>query len=459
LAVLRPGQLSRGSRLTEKRTVLLLLLPALAVQLAFVLAVGDAPLNADEVEYVTAAQRLAGGLGLTAPDGQLYVHRHPPGYVAFVAAIFYAGGGVLAVRLVQAVVAVLTLAPAYATARAEFGSRTATAALLAGALYLPAAYYSTKILTEAPFTFALVLGVYLLARGTRGAPRYRWLACAGITFGAAALVRSVAFPAALALAAYVALGRDGSRRARLAGAATFACGLLVALAPWSGYVFSRTGHVVATDTNGSAVLYIGNNPRAPYGHTWKALEDPACCAPLLEVAAGGDGFHVAAEYRRAALRYIAMHPAQTALRCAGRLLDMLGPERLFAATYAVGEIPALPAGVGWPMAALEVAADAAALALCGLGLVLMPASRLRGILAVLFGVAFVVHGGTLAYPRYHVPLVLAALAAVGYALTTALPALRERRLSRRQWVALAVVAAALLASWTRMVVLYAAYRR
>jgi hypothetical protein len=50
--------------------------------------------------------------------------------------------------------------------------------------------------------------------------------------------------------------------------------------------------------------------------------------------------------------------------------------------------------------------------------------------------------------------VVAALAAVGYALTAGLPALRERRLSRRQWTALAVVAAALFASWMRMVLLY-----
>lgn len=441
--------------MAEKRIFFLLLLLALAVQLAFVLALADAPLNADEAEYVTAARRLAGGLGLTAPDGQLYVHRHPPGYAAFAAAIFYVGGDVLGVRLAQAVLAVLTLGLVYATARGEFGPKIGAAALLAGALYLPAAYYSTKVLTETLFAFALVLGIYLLARGTRGAPRYRWLAFAGITFGAAALVRSVAFPVALALALYLALGRDGSRRARLAGAATFACGLLVVLALWSGYVFSRTGRVVATDTNASAVLYIGNNPRAPYHHTWKALEDPASCAPLLEVAAAGeDGFRVAARYRREALGYIATHPAQTALRSIGRLLDMLEPERLFAATYAAGRIPALPAGVAWPMVALELAADAAALALCGLGLVLMPASRLRGILAVSFAVVFVAHGATLAYPRYHVPLVVAALAAVGYALTAGLPALRERRLSRRQWAALAVVAAVLLASWTRMVLLY-----
>jgi 4-amino-4-deoxy-L-arabinose transferase-like glycosyltransferase len=445
--------------LAERRIVFLILLLALAGQLAFTLAAADAPRTAHPAPPATAAQRLAGGLGLTAPDGQLYVHRHPPGYVAFAAAIFYAGGDVLTLRLVQAVLAVLTLALAYAAARAEFGPRTATVALLAGALYLPAAYYATKVLTETLFTFALVLGVYLLARGARGGPRYRWLALAGITFGGAALVRSAAFPVALALALFLALGRDGSRRARLAAAATFLCGLLVALAPWSGYVYARTGRVVATDTNASAVLYIGNNPRAPYNHTWRALEDPASCAPLLEVAAAGrDGFRVAAEYRGEALRYIATHPARTALRSVGRVLDMLEPERLFAATYAAGRIPSLAAGVAWPMIALELAADAAALALCGLGLVLMPPSRLRGILATSFGAFFVLHGATLAYPRYHVPLVLAALAAVGYALTDGLPALRARRLSRRQWVALAVVAFALLASWARMAVLYAFYR-
>jgi len=182
------------------------------------------------------------------------------------------------------------------------------------------------------------------------------------------------------------------------------------------------------------------------------------CAPLLEAAAAGrDGFRVAAKYRAAALRYIATHPAQTALRCLGRVLDMLEPERLFAATYAAGRIRDLPAAVAWPTIAVEVAVDAAALALCGLGLVLMPASRLRGILGVLFVVFFVVHSATLAYPRYHMPLVVAALGAVGYALTMGVPALRARRLSRRQWAALAVVALALLASWARMALLYVVY--
>jgi len=440
--------------------VIALVLLALAVRGAFVLAVGDAALAADAAEYVAAAGRLARGLGFTAPDGQLYVHRHPPGYPAFVAAFFYLGGGVSAVRVAQAVLAALTLVPAYAAARDAFGARTAKAAVLAGALYLPAAYYGTKVLTETLFTFGLVLGVYLVTRGTREGPRYRWLAAAGIVFGAAALVRSVAFPAALALAIYLALGRDGSRRKRMLGAAVFTCGLLATLAPWSGYVFAKTGRVVATDTNASAVLYIGNNPRAPYNHTWKALEDAASCAPLLEVAAAGeDGFVVAARYRAAALRYIATHPAQTALRTVGRFLDMLEPERLLAATYAAGGIPALPPGVAWPVIALEVAADAAALALCGLGLVLMPASRLRGILAVVCGVVLVAHGATLAYPRYHVPLLVTALPAIGYALTAGRPAVRARRLSRRQGAALAVVALALLASWARMVVLCAAFGR
>ena len=115
---------------------------------------------------------------------------------------------------------------------------------------------------------------------------------------------------------------------------------------------------------------------------------------------------------------------------------------------------AVALGVAWPMVALELAADAAALVLCGLGLVLMPASRLRGILAVLFGVVFVVHGATLAYPRYHVPLVIIGLGAAGYAAAEGLPALRARGLSRRQWAALAVVAAALLTSWARTALLY-----
>jgi hypothetical protein len=152
------------------------------------------------------------------------------------------------------------------------------------------------------------------------------------------------------------------------------------------------------------------------------------------------------------------HPVQAGARIPGKLLDLLEPERLFAATYAAGRIPALPAGVAWPMVALELAADAALLVLCGWGLVAMPRSRFADMLRVLVVAVVAVHGVTYSYPRYHVPLVIIGLGAAGYALTVGLPALRERRLSPRQWVPLAVVAAALLASWTRTVLLYVAYR-
>lgn len=430
---------------------------ALAVQLAFLLAVGDAPLNADEAEYATTARRLAAGHGLTLPGGQLNVHRHPPLYPLFLAGIFAAGGGVGAARVVQAGLAVVALAFVYFSSREALGPKLGARALLLGALYLPLAYYSTKLLTEVLFAAALAAALYLTLRALgRGRAAYASAVVAGAAFGAAALVRSIALPAAAAVALYLALAREGDGRRRLARAGTFLAGLAVVVGAWSAYVFSRTGRLVLTDTNGAAVLYMGNNPRAPYYHSWEVLRDPEGSAPLLEVAGrGADGFEVATSYRREALAYMVAHPAATAARAAGRLLDLLEPERLFAATFAAGRLPKMPPALAWPLAAAVVVVDAGALLLGGAGLALLPRGRLRDLLLVVAGVFVVLHALTLAYPRYHVPLVVISLAGAAYALSAeGLGALRRRPPRWGHLVGLGLFAFAAAASWLRLAVLY-----
>lgn len=443
--------------MTEKRTVFLLLLLALAVHVAFVLAVGDAVLAADGAEYVTVARRFAEGRGFTTAGGKLYVHSHPPLYPVFLAAVFKLGGGLSSARLAQAALGVLTLAFAYGAAREALGRKAAVAALWLGALYFPAAYYDTQILTETFFALPLAAGFYCLVRGwrARGAARYAAFAAGGAAFGVAALIRTVALPAALALGAYLLFADGAPGRRRLARTAFFVVGASLLLAAWSGYVYGRTGRFVLVDTSGPAIFYIGNNERTPFHHAWRALDDPAASAPLREALDPAvDGFRVADAYRRAAVRYVLTHPVQAGARIPGKILDLLEPERLFAASYAAGRIPALPAGVARPMVALELAADAALLVLCGWGLVAMPRSRFADMLRVLVVAVVAVHGLTYSYPRYHVPLVIIALGGAGYALTAGLPALRRRPWPKRQLVGAAAVTLVLLTSWTRTALLY-----
>jgi len=427
---------------------------ALAVHVAFVLAVGDARLEADGAEYVAVARRLAAGEGLTTAGGKLYVHSHPPLYPIFLAGVFKLGGGLAAARLAQAALAVLTLAFAYAAAREAVGRRAGVVALALGALYFPAAYYSTQILTETLFALPLAAGFYGLVRGWRagGAAQIALFAAAGVAFGAAALIRTVALPAALALAAYLLLARGGAGR-RLARGASFALGALLVLAGWSGYVYARTGHVVVVDTSGPAIFYIGNNERTPFHHAWQALDDPAASAPLREALQPEvDGFRLAASYRRAALRYVAAHPLQAGARLPGKILDFLEPERLFAGSVRVGRVPDLAPGLAAPLIAAEVAADAALLLLWAWGLAAMPRSRYADLLRVLVVAIVAVHGLTYAYPRYHVPLVLVGLGAAAYVAAEGLPAWRRR--PWRQLAAAAAVTLAVLTSWGRMAALY-----
>jgi 4-amino-4-deoxy-L-arabinose transferase-like glycosyltransferase len=428
----------------------------LAVHVAFVLIVGNARLEADGAEYVAVARRLAGGEGLTTAGGKLYVHSHPPLYPVFLAGVFKLGGDLTSARLAQAALAVVTLAFAFAAANEALGRKAAVAALGLGALYLPAAYYDTQILTETLFALPLAAGFYCLVRAWRagGAAQIVAFAAAGVSFGAAALIRTVALPAALALGAYLLLA-GGAWRRRLARTTSFVLGALLVLACWSGYVYARTGRIVVVDTSGPAIFYIGNNERTPFHHAWRALDDPASSAPLREALQPEvDGFALAASYRRAAVRYVVSHPLEAGARLPGKILDFLEPERLFAGSFVAGRVPDLAPGLAAPLIAAEVAADAALLLLWGWGLAAMPRSRFADMLRVLVVAVVVVHGLTYAYPRYHVPLVLVGLGAAGYVAAEGLPALRRRPWPRRQVAAAAAVALALLISWARMVLLY-----
>ena len=434
-----------------------MLLLALAVHVAFVVAVGDAVLAADGAEYVTVARRLAEGRGFTTAGGKLYVHSHPPFYPVFLAAVFKMGGDLSSARLAQAALGVLTLAFAYGAASEALGRKAAVAALWLGALYFPAAYYDTQILTETFFALPLAAGFYCLVRGWRasGAARYGAFAAAGAAFGVAALIRTVALPAALALSAYLLFADGAPGRRRLVRTAFFVVGASLVLAAWSGYVYGRTGRFVLVDTSGPAIFYIGNNERTPFHHAWRALDDPAASAPLREALDPGvDGFRVADAYRRAAVRYVLTHPVQASARIPGKILDFLEPERLFAASFLGGDIPDLAPGLAASMIAADVVADGALLVLCGWGLVAMPRSRFADMLRVLVVAVVAVHGVTYSYPRYHVPLVIIGLGAAGYAAAEGLPALRRRSLPKRQLVGGAVVALVLLTSWTRTALLY-----
>jgi 4-amino-4-deoxy-L-arabinose transferase-like glycosyltransferase len=439
----------------EYRYVAVVLFAAAAAWAAFAVAVGDYPPVSDQREYHQAGMRLAAGLGLTYPNGALYVHSHPPLYPIFLGLIYAAGGGAVAVRAVQLALALATLALAYFTARRAFGVRVAKASLAAGALYLPTAFYLSQLYSEILFTFLLVAAAYLFLVGLE---RRRGLAIclgSGLLLGAAGLTRGVALAVALVLAFYMLLRRGPAFGRRLAKAAAVALGVAAAVAPWSAYVYRETGRAVLVDTKSAVVFYFGNCENTPMHHSWDIINGDVVQPAGIEQAR--DRFESSRLYFAGALKYIAGHPGRTVLRFVSKFADTWEVDRMFAAGYAAGYLPGARKPFIYACLAAELAASAAALVAFWVALVLMPAGAWRGLAwAATVATAFA-YAATLSHPHYHYPLMVLGIPALGYFFAGVLPGLRARAFSRRRLVLAAAAVAALVVIWMRMAWLFFAY--
>jgi len=436
--------------------VVVVLCAAVLVWASFVFVTGHARLASDQREYYSAGMRFAKGFGLTHPDGGLYVHTHPPLYAVFLGLVYAAGGGNAGVSLVQLALALATLVLVYFTARSAFGAGVANATLLAGAAYLPTAFYAAQLLSEVVFTFFLAAAVYLLFFNLNRHGRLWLYAAAGVVFGAAGLTRGVALTVALGLALYVLLRRGSPLGRRVAAAAVLGAGVVAAVAPWSAYVYARTGRFVLLDTKSAAVFYYGNGVSTPDYHAWDITHAGSAFVPPPGIAETGDRFEHSRIYFAAALDYIAAHPVKTFARFWSKLADMWEPERLFFGGYRGGDFPRAREPWIWAFIAAEVAASAAALLLFWISVALMPGNLWRGMMLVAAAATSAVYALTIAHPRYNYPLMVLGAPALGYFFADVIPLFRRGAYSRRRLALAGVAAAALLLIWARMVWLYVA---
>ena len=440
----------------KTRVLIWCLAASLALQAGVAVLARGLPLWADEAEYVAVARTFAATGELVSPSGKFYVHMHPPLYPIFVGLAWAAGGSLNAVRVLNVVLNLLTLALCYLGARRVWGVRAAGAAAVAAACYVPAAFYAWSVLSEVPFAFLLAGGVFLFARGWEGWPSRRGeLVAAGAVIGAGALVRAVAFPAGLVLAgAFVVSGRLPFIR-RAARTAAFALPFLAPVAAWSVYVWFHTGHFVLVDAGGGTVLYLGNNPRTPYNHSWDVFGDDVAVTPqTLASRAGVDVFRVDAEYRARALRYMWEHPFPTVARVACRVVDLCEPDRLFGGMFLRGYFKGVPSVLAAAAVGAEMLTGVAGLFLVVAGLILAPPGRWRDAMRLVLVAVVGVHALTVTAPRYLVPVVMAEMGAAGYALAVGLPELVRGRRRRGQVVAVAFALALAAFACGRALVLY-----
>lgn len=301
---------------------------------AYVLVTRPDPLSGvDPLEFVILARDITEGRGIVEYQGTI----RPPLYPLFVAAS-YALGGAVVLQIAQILVGAATVPLVGILARLLRPERgVGVAAALIAALYPWSFQYVGVLASETLFTL-LAVAAFAVVLVASGRSAWRPALAAGLVTGAAILARSNMIILVPTFATWW-----WWRRRRLAGPALFLAGVVLALAPFSVYNWSR-GNGLFVASSGQ-VFYVGNGPSATaiYGgdlsdDAWRAEIHSGAISPRglaylgcsLEALADRPCEHVPFAERdrffyEGAFRYIRTHTAEWALTEVRKFLHFWRP--------------------------------------------------------------------------------------------------------------------------------------
>ena len=274
----------------------------------------------------------------------------------------------IAARLVSVIAGTVVLALLHRWTRRMAGERAALVALAVAAFHPRLVQYSASALTEMTFIALLLAGLVLIAAGdTRtedgsAAPesdrvRRSFAASSagsdlagGAAFGLACLARPEG--AVLAAAVAMALAVRGLRAKRRNMRFAFALGVLVAVAPWAGFLSAELGHV-SLGEKGAYNFWREFKPeyRAhfgdPPGLSERVFESPELAAAIPPVTVDVVGF-------------VRAEPWLVITRSLGRLVRIVTqsmPQACYPVWFVIAilGIPSLVRPAWWPAAAMLVA--------------------------------------------------------------------------------------------------------
>lgn len=130
----------------------------------------------DEISYSMLGQRYAAGYGMTFPEAWYpWVEANAPqSYYSYSISLFLAGIYALfgyhplAARLIMAVMSTLIVWMVFLVGRRLFNEKVALLATAIAALYAYLIFYGVTLVTETPFTLALLIVLYLAVRMRAG---------------------------------------------------------------------------------------------------------------------------------------------------------------------------------------------------------------------------------------------------------------------------------------------------
>jgi 4-amino-4-deoxy-L-arabinose transferase-like glycosyltransferase len=313
---------------------------ALAVRVAYVLATPSYHPGHDDLAY----DRLAIGIARTGAYPSVQHHAtayRPPGYPYLLGAIYsIVGSGharIVAARLVQAGLGVVSVVLLGLIALWLFGIVAALCAMAITAVYVPWVAAGTSLLSE-PLTVLLELAAIAAVLQWRRDRRWRWVVFAGVLGGVLALTRTNAFVVLIALAVGLLWvgaegGHDGRRRSARALGPPAAMLLIAALvvAPWTVRNAVVMHSFIPISDEAGGTLAGTYNPVSNTDHeapaSWLLLAQiPEYQARTLSVAEGPEP-QFQSRLLHLALDYVEQHPlypAKVAFYNTVRLVDLGG---------------------------------------------------------------------------------------------------------------------------------------
>ncbi len=290
------------------RSLLLILILGLLLRILFI-SFHDRPLFSDEKEYDQLAYNLA-TKAIYSYDSTPTAYR-PVGYPVIVGWIYYVfGHHIILVRLLQALFDTLISFFIYLLL-AGHPPRTRVCGSALWALFPPAIFYSSLLLSETIFTFLFVVSAWMLTRNDSAS--YWKLAALGAVVGVLTLIKPTVIVFVLLLSFLLPQVKLPFRRIY-----PVVIAFLLVLAPWlirNYLVFSE----IALSSNGGVNLMIGNNATSTgaYKYTFD---------PIIFHDSKGE-FDVDHKALRYAANYIVSNPIATAMNAArktGRLFESEG---------------------------------------------------------------------------------------------------------------------------------------
>jgi tetratricopeptide (TPR) repeat protein len=383
----------------------------------------------DSAEYVSWARRLAAG-DFAWP----IVSPHGPGYPLLLAALFVVGSGSLKFAIAcQAIAGAITATLIALIAREAFGDRPALFAGLCYALYAPAVYIDTALLSEGLLLFLLTVALFVSSRS----------AClSGVAFGAATLVRPTAIVFAMATALWMARRVRLQPHGRWRPLAVFAAACAIVIAPAIAKNYS-VAHSLSLQGYGGVNVYIGNSPlhtgrpTVRLGAGWDALNAEAARAGVSDPNQQ-DRYYVAKT-----LTEIRQHPAGFAKVMAAKALWLVQAEEVrdsHSFYFFSEQSPLLRVLPRW--AILFPLACVGAIGIARLR------PRAATLLAYYTLAAVATTVGLVVGTRYRMPLVPAMAIAAGVGIHTIVDGARQRR-ARDLAIAAAVIVVAVAISHAR----------